>query len=393
MRILYLSQRFSFEKSGIYADLMNALIDEGHEVTIVSCASDNNIEYNVVKDERNSKIVNVKVGDQFGVNVIKKAYIQMMIPISMLRGIKKNFWSQDFDLILYPTPTITFAPIVKKCKKKFKAKTFLMLKDIFPQNAVDLGMIRKDGIVHRIYKKIELSLYKNSDHIGCMSEANVKYITDNYSAEIAQKAFLYPNTIDCTKLEAEKTMFREDGKHTVFLFGGNMGKPQAIDFLLECIKELNQYEQAKFILIGKGSESKRVKEYIRENNLKNTNYLEPLPREEYEKLVNKCDVGLVMLNYNFTIPNYPARTLSYLAKGLPVLAATDEVTDIRDLINEKAKCGMWCASNDKKAFCAAVKELCEISDEELRRIGERGKAYLKKNFDVHISVKEMRNRI
>ena len=58
-------------------------------------------------------------------------------------------------------------------------------------------------------------------------------------------------------------------------------------------------------------------------------------REEYDNLVQICDVGLIFLNARFTIPNFPSRLLSYTEIGKPVLAATDENTDIGKIIEEE----------------------------------------------------------
>ncbi len=386
MKILYLSQRFSFEKSGIYADLMNALAAGGADVTIVSCRSDKEADYDKIKEQNNCKMLHIKVADQFGANMIKKAYVQMRIPSAMIHGIKKHLWHENYDLILYPTPPITFAPVVKKCKKHFNTKTFLMLKDIFPQNAVDLGMIRENSIIHRAYKKIEKELYNVSDCIGCMSMANKKYIAEHCSKEIAKKTIIFPNTINCEQLKAEQErVYRGRDKETVFLFGGNMGKPQDVGFLLDCIYELRDYSKAKFLLVGSGSETGKIEQFIKNNKVANVEFHSSLPRMEYEKIVSQSDVGIVLLNYKFTIPNFPARTLSYLAKGIPILAATDMVTDVRNLVEEDAKCGLWCASNDKQAFCEAVKKFCEMEACELEEKGQNGYKYLKENYTVEKS--------
>lgn len=119
-----------------------------------------------------------------------------------------------------------------------------MLKDIFPQNAVDLGMIRKSGIkgfIYRYFRKIEEKLYRISDYIGCMSQANVNYML-KYNSQIDSVIEICPNSIEVsdifidagTRYEIRKKYGIPQDK-IVFVYGGNLGKPQGIDFLIRCI--------------------------------------------------------------------------------------------------------------------------------------------------------------
>ncbi len=120
------------------------------------------------------------------------------------------------------------------------------------------------------------------------------------------------------------------------------------------------------------------------NKCNNALLIDNLPREEYELVTRACDVGLVLLDSKFTIPNYPSRILSYMEYSMPVLAATDINTDFKDLIIE-SKCGKWVSSDNMLDFCSEIKELA--SDELLRKsLGINGRKYLELYFDVKKSV-------
>ena len=307
------------------------------------------------------------------------------------RTIKKYLSDKSFDLVLYPTPPITFANVVAFCKRKYGCKSYLMLKDIFPQNAIDLGLMKKSGIIYKYFKIIEKKLYKNSDYIGCMSEANMKYIKKHQPWIDHNKIELFPNTVDSSKFKRGKTVGLSKTElgvpenTTLFLFGGNLSKPQGIDFLLGCLYELREYSEAYFLIIGSGTEFEKIHSFITENNLKNVKLLKEVERDRYEMIVNICDVGLILLDYRFTIPNYPARTLSYMIQSLPLLAATDVNTDIKELIEEQAKCGYWCASNNVTDFVTMVKLLC-LDAEKRVTMGLNGRKYFEEHFDVSVSV-------
>ena len=176
MRILFLFQIFDFNKSTIYLDLVRECRDRGHAVSLIAGTSDMSLPAGVV-DVEGIRTVYMKLPDQFGAGSAKKALIQLSIPGRMKQILKDGFNKEKFDVIAYPTPPVTLAPVLKYCKKHYKsAVRDLMLKDIVPQNAVDLKMFSDSGLIYRYYRHMEQQLYEYSDRIGCMSEANVEYI-------------------------------------------------------------------------------------------------------------------------------------------------------------------------------------------------------------------------
>ena len=169
-----------------------------------------------------------------------------------------------------------------------------------------------------------------------------------------------------------------------FVFGGNFGKPQAIDFLIRAISDPRMHDlPAKFLFVGNGSETEKVKKAA--EKLSNMEYIPFMPPDEYDRFMASCDVGLISLDHRFTIPNYPSRALSYLSMAKPVLAATDEVTDIRDLVMKQARCGLWCSSDDVDGFVDCVRSFTE-HPEKCKEYGENGRRYFETHFDVQQSV-------
>lgn len=394
MNIIYLTLRFAgLKQRGIYPDLINELALNGHKITVVVAEEKKNInETKLEKYNDNVEILRVKVGDQFGVNFIKKGITTLKIQPLLKKAISKYLSDRNYDLVLYSTPPVTFANVVEYCKHKYQCKSYLMLKDIFPQNGVDIGLFKENGIIYKFFKKKEEKLYINSDFIGCMSKKNVEYILQNNPHLCKEKVELFPNTIkvpsNSYNTKESKNLYRKkyniDDDKVVFVFGGNLGKPQGIDFLLNSIKELQDYTKAYFLIIGKGSEKNKVKEHLK--GLKNARFIEYLPKDDYEQLIDECDIGLVLLDNRFTIPNYPSRMLSYMTMSMPMVAATDKNTDVRELLENEANCGLWCSSDDINEFIKCIKKISE--DSNLRKtLGENGRKYLENNFDVSRSLK------
>ncbi|MGI6298257.1 MAG: glycosyltransferase [Saccharofermentanales bacterium] len=178
------------------------------------------------------------------------------------------------------------------------------------------------------------------------------------------------------------TLFPEDA--CVFLFGGNMGKPQYVDLLCKAIIDCKDDSNVFFLFVGRGTERYKLVDTIKNEEINNAIVIENLPRDQYEQITKESDVGLIILDPRFTIPNYPSRILSYMEYSKPVIAATDRSTDLKDLV-ESAKCGEWVWSGNKDGFVEAVRRFSKSSS--LKDMGSNGREFLERNFNLEQSVK------
>ncbi|WP_237718781.1 glycosyltransferase family 4 protein [Alkalibacillus haloalkaliphilus] len=328
----------------------------------------------------------MKIGNITKTNLIEKGISTLTIESKFLKAVKRKLSHVKFDLVLYSTPPITFEKIIKYVKKRDQAKSYLLLKDIFPQNAVDLGMFSKKNPIYWYFRAKEKKLYKTSDYIGCMSQANVDYVYNNNSYLQAKSTEIEvcPNSIELKSVNINQKKKVEIRKKygiptdkTIFLYGGNLGKPQGIDFLIKCLRQNEKSEGAFFVVVGSGTEFDKLKLFFGNEKPRNSLLLSYLPKDDYEVLANSCDVGLVFLDKRFTIPNFPSRILSYMNVSVPILAATDPNTDLGDVIS-KGRFGFWCESDNVEKFSEHVERLC---DQSLRKqLGINSKKYLVENY-------------
>ncbi len=383
MKILYLTlSKIDLASRGIYSDLIHALIENEHEITLAQVCEPGSGAVTGLLEEDGVRILRVVVGRLFGVNFITKGITTLKIEPMMKAAIRKYLSGDDFDLVLYATPPITFANVVGYAKKHFGCRAFLMLKDIFPQNAVDIGLFAKKSPIYAYFRRKERKLYAISDHIGCMSEGNRAYLRAHDPELPAEKILLFPNTQRVEPLDPARV--REPKLPLRFVCGGNFGRPQGIGFLLSAIADERMRKlPATFVFIGNGSETEKVRAAAGE--LPNMEFHDFVPPEEYGKLLDSCDVGLIPLDHRFTIPNYPSRVLGYLACAKPILAVTDTVTDIRELVEKEAKCGLWTSSDRVENLIGCVKRLTDDPG-CLRTFGENGRKYFEEHFDVKRSV-------
>lgn len=385
MKVLFLMINFQDIRKGspsLYSSLAKEFHENGHDVYVATILEKKYNEETRFENEGGLNVLRVKTGNMFNVNIIEKGITTITVANKLKKAIKKYFNNIKFDLIIYPTPPITFAPLANYMKKRDKAKTYLILRDIFPQNAKDLGMIN-NSVLFSYFRRKEKKLYEISDHIGCMSQGNIDYVLKHNEVP-KEKLELLPNwakvdnykAVDAQKYKAKYGLL---GK-TVAVFGGNMGKPQELEFLLELANLYKNRDDIAFLLIGNGTEKQKLINIAKEKGLKNVVIKDKIPRDDYESLVRSCDIGLINLNRNFTIPNIPSKTLSYFEAEIPVLASIDKNTDYGKILDE-AKAGLWSITGDLENYRENFEKL--LNNKELRKkMGGNGKKYLEENLTV-----------
>lgn len=389
----------SLEERNIYTDLLREFTKRNHQVFVISPVERRKNQDTKVVKEKNATILKLKIGNTQKTNIIEKGISTVSIEPQFIAGIKKYFSNVKFDLVVYSTPPITFCNAIDFVKKRDGAKTYLLLKDIFPQNAVDMGMLAKSGVKSVLYKYFrskEKKLYKISDRIGCMSQANVDYVIKHNPEIDKSKVEICPNCIepqDMSICETERNEIRMkygiplDKK--VFVYGGNLGQPQGIPFIIDCLNEQKNNNDAFFLIVGGGTEFSKLQAFFDCERPKNMKLMSKLPKDDYDRMVAACDVGLIFLDHRFTIPNFPSRLLSYMQAKLPVLAATDPNTDIGQVITNGGF-GWWCESNDVKAFTKLVREAVDADYDKMKIREEK---YLTDNYTAEMIYKNINTSI
>ena len=356
----------SIQERTLYTDLLREFVKNGHHVYAISPVEKRQNQATHLIEEENATILRLQIGNTQKTNIIEKGISTVMIEPTFKKAIKQYFSNVKFDLVLYSTPPITLVSPIEYVKKRDGAKTYLLLKDIFPQNAVDIGLMNKTGLKGLLYKHFrrqEKKLYAISDRIGCMSQANVDYVikhnpeVDPSIVEVCPNSFdVIDKSVDDEIRKAIRTKYDIPLNKKVFVYGGNLGKPQGIPFLIDCMRTCQDVEDAYFLIVGDGTEYGVLETYVETEKPQNVKLMKRLPKDDYDTMVGACDVGLLFLDHRFTIPNFPSRLLSYKQAKLPVLACTDPNTDIGKVITE-GDFGWWCESDDADKFVSTVKEL------------------------------------
>ena len=154
-------------------ELAKELLFQGHEVTVITPKSCMDSSFQSEKLD-GVAIWRFKSGPIKDVSKVTRAINESLLSFNAWRAITRRVKKDTFDGIVYYSPSIFFGPLIKKLKKRCNCKSYLILRDFFPQWAVDSGLISKGSLIERYFKFFETITYQNADMIGVTSHRNLE---------------------------------------------------------------------------------------------------------------------------------------------------------------------------------------------------------------------------
>lgn len=324
------------------------------------------------------------------VNYVLRTFGEFVLPWAMLRGFRHSpLRSVRFDAVVWYSPSIFFGPVVSALKRSSPgSRSYLILRDIFPEAAVDLGVLRRGGLAYRVFKMIERQQHAAADVIGIQAPSNGPYL-DYLQGKLGVQLevlwnWLQPTPNSGCSIDVARTPL---AGRTIFVYAGNIGVAQGLDVLIDLADRLHDRRDIGFLFVGRGSESRRLRAATEERRLTNVLFHEEIEPDEVSGLLAQCHAGLLMLDLRHRTHNVPGKFLAYLQSGLPVLARVNANNDLVELI-EKEGVGRTEVSGSLDALVAATESLA--SDATARtRMSTRGRALADKLFSPRAAVKQI----
>jgi glycosyltransferase involved in cell wall biosynthesis len=376
-------------KSGarLIHDLGIAFGRQGHDVTILT-PSDTITQALEIATENGLRVVRVRTKKIKGISNLFRASREVRLSAILWKHARSYLLSNPMDLIVFYAPTIFFGALVRRLKSHWHCPAYLILRDIFPQWAVDSGILKK-GLVWRYFRNKEIEQYGAADFIGVESPANLKYFADNFMNTPYRLEVLY-NWADSVRGRLPSTGYRKqfalEGK-VVFLYGGNLGIVQDLDNLVRLADRLKAHKHISILLVGEGSEAAKLKKSIAEMNRSNIHILDAVPEEDYMSMLAEADVGLISLDRRLKTHNLTGKLLGYLQSGKPVLASVNPGNDLFDILQRRGA-GFCILNGDDEGLCSAALSLA--NDPELRaNMGQNSRKLLAELFSTETAVRQI----
>lgn len=271
-------------------------------------------------------------GEIKNINFFRRTINETLLSFRVVKCYKEICTEEVTGIINY-SPSIFFGLGVKYLKEKFSCPSYLILRDLFPQWVVDLGIIRKNGLIHSYFKFFESLNYGSANRIGVMSKSNLMLFEN-------RKDFLkfevLPSWQKPVTIDTDVQLLREFGlehlhNKIVFFYGGNIGLAQGIDVLIDLASNLLDQTHIHFVFIGEGD----AVNIIKNSSLPSVTYVESLKPDKYYALVGNFDVGMISLHSEHTAHNYPGKMWGYMSLKKPIIGFVNKGNDVKQLINNK----------------------------------------------------------
>jgi glycosyltransferase involved in cell wall biosynthesis len=316
-------------------DLSNELVRQGHKVTVLVASPELATAWQL--DSLNGvQVLRLRTPRTKDVSHARRAIGEFLMPYAMLSNLKKSpLRGADWDAVVWYSPSIFLGPVVASIKRRCKCPSYLILRDIFPEWAVDMGLMSK-GLPYWVFKAVASYQYSVADIIGVQTPGNLAYF-ENAEGKSRQGVevlhnWLAPAANVGSTIKVSETSL---AGRKIFVYAGNMGIAQGMDILLDLAARLRPRDDVGFLFVGRGSDAKRLQEDAKKRQLDNVVFFDEIDPSEIPGLYAQCHVGLVALDRRHKTHNIPGKFLSYMQASLPALAIINPGNDLADLITDK----------------------------------------------------------
>ena len=393
MKILLIVDDYLPESTKVAAKMMHELAFElkqqGHTILVVT--PDSYQSHKDLKDHLDDyqgvPIIRFPSGRLKNIPKVFRLINEFLLPFRAWFYGKSHFKKNHFDIIIYYSPSIFWGWLIQKLKKLWNAKTYLILRDIFPQWAIDNGILKPNSLITNFFLYIEKLNYEPADKIGLMSPANLNWFQSYYKGT-ANLEVLYnwvsESTVTTNESKYRKKLNLED--KIVYIYGGNIGQAQDMMQILLLAKSMKNHENVFFLLVGSGDEVPLCHDFIVKEQLSNIKVLEPVPQEEFQVMLSEFDIGLFCLNKSHKTHNFPGKILGYLSAKIPILGTVNPGNDLVEIVNELKFGLVSIAGNSDEFFQNSV---ILLNPKTRKLLGLNGKKVLNSLFSTESALKKI----
>ena len=373
----------------IAAKMMHELacefISQGHEVTVITPSPEltQKIEVSMLDGVT---VCRFKSGEIKNVGKVKRAINETLLSYYAWKSFSSYLQENKHDIIVYYSPSIFWGGLVYKLKKIWDVPSYLILRDLFPQWAIDQKLIREGSMIEKYFRFFEKRNYNAADTIGLMSKNNLEWFKKNVTTDTNLEVFF--NWAANMPVESQNNYKKSLGieDKVVYFYGGNIGHAQDMMNIVRLAKSMSSHEKAHFVLVGAGDEVDLVKNAIEKENIANMTLLPSVTQDEFKQMLAEFDVGLFTLHKDHSTHNFPGKLLGYMVQSLPILGSINEGNDLKEVV-ENYEAGLITINGDDEILLAnAIKFL----DEDYRKqIGENAQKLLVSTFSVEAAASQI----
>jgi len=339
-------------------DLSAEFAKQGHEVTMMVASSELEVPFRI-EEWRGVRVVRLKALKTKDIGYVRRTINEFLMPFAMLRNLRRSpLAAEKWDGVAWYSPTIFLGPMVSALKRASACRSYLIIRDIFPEWAADMGLMGR-GVPYRVFKAIANYQYLVADVIGVQTPGNRGYFTEwlkgsDRRVEVLQNWLANAPATGCSISIHQTALVGRK----IFVYAGNMGVAQGMGILLDLAERLKQRSDIGFLFVGRGSDADRLRAEAKQRALDNLVFFDEIDPDEIPGLYAQCHVGLIALDPRHKTHNIPGKFLSYMQAGLPVLASINPGNDLVEIISTE-QVGRVCTDTSAESMAANAVELIE----------------------------------
>jgi len=373
-------------------DLAKEFVNQKFSVTVLVAAPHLNKRF-YIENIDGVEVVHLKTLVTKDIGYIRRAMSEFYMSYAMIRNLKKTKYNNyKWDFLIWYSPTIFHGPLVKFLKKTNNIKSYLIIRDIFPEWALDIGILNR-GLQYSFLKMIANYQYSAANTIGIQTIGNRLYFDNWLKDNPSRKLEVLNNWLGEKKIKECNIQIKDTALagRKIFIYAGNMGIAQDLQILGKLAISLKNRHDIGFLFVGRGTHAYELQKIKLDNNLENMLIYNEINPDEISGLLAQCHIGLLSLDARHNTHNIPGKFLSYIQAGLPVLAAVNSGNDMVDLIrNHNVGAVITNESSDtlSKAAEDLFKEINQDTD-----INLRCKELFKDSFSSKNAVDQIKQQI
>lgn len=368
-------------------DLSREFIRQGHSLCVLLPNSEQDLSWKLEYFD-GVQVLRLRAPRTKDIGYVRRTFAEFILPFFMLRSLQTSpLAKENWDAVVWYSPSIFHGPLVSALKKSCHCKTYLIIRDIFPEWAVDMGLMGR-GLPYRFFNAVARYQYSVADVIGVQTPGNKHYFNQwtkktGRSLEVLQNWLEMPAYVRCS-IRVEETAL---AGRKILVYAGNMGVAQGMGILLDLAEKLLHRADLGLLFVGRGNAVAQLKASVQLRQLSNVNFFDEIEPDEIPDLYAQCDIGIVALDPRHKSHNIPGKFITYLQSGLPVLASINHGNDLAQIIRHE-RVGQVCET-------ANVDELLQLTEKLLDQIendnslSNRCKALFEREFSVENTVKQI----
>lgn len=368
-------------------DLSREFARQGHQVTVMLPSADLDGPWRLEYLD-NVQVLRLRAPATKDTGYLRRTLGEASMPYAMRQNLRKSpLANQVWDGVVWYSPSIFHGPFVRSLKMTSHCRAYLIIRDIFPEWAVDMGLMGR-GLPYLFFRMVARYQFSVADIIGVQTSGNLTYFESwrkqsNHVLEVLQNWLGEPAYVRCSiRLDDTSLAGRK-----IFVYAGNMGVAQGMDIFLDLAEKYKHRENVGFLFVGRGSEVNRLRVAAHAGELVNTLFFDEIHPDEIPDLCAQCHVGIVALDPRHKSHNIPGKFLTYMRSGLPALANINAGNDLADLILSE-KVGKVCETNQLEELQRLAEELLLQVDADTD-LPRRCFQLFKRRFSVDQAVRQI----